>query len=135
MNRKRNLTIILVLLMILAGCAGKTGTTPATPSIEAVSYKAITMAYDAYDLGMRTLRILQTNKIITLEQYNTVKDKVGWPVYKALVVAQDAAQAYALAPAAGKATAEGKLTAALEALAGVQAQFTAAVKQLQGGGS
>jgi hypothetical protein len=134
MRRRRDIAIVLVLLMVLAGCA-KTTTTPATPSIEAVSYKAITLAYDAYDLGMRTLRILEQNKIITAEQYTAVKDKVGWPVYKALVAAQTAAQAYALAPAADKATAEGKLTAALEVLATNQANFVEVVKSLQKGGS
>ena len=131
MNRKRNLAVILVIMFLLAGCAstGKQATGTTQPSTEAVAYKALSVAFDAYDLGMTSLRMLQKNKIITTATYNQIKEKVAWPLYKAIVAGEAAAEKYA---ATKDASTLAQLTAALEVVAEAQKGFTSAVAKVQG---
>lgn len=129
---KRKLVVLLVVLLLLAGCAGKTAGV-SNPTIEAVSFKTVSLAFDAYDLGMTTLRTLQKTKVITAAQYTNFKDKYGWPLYLSIKAADDAAQQYAAAPKESKASLEGKLTAALQALADNQGKFVKVVNDAQEG--
>ena len=135
MNRKRNLVIVLVILLFLVGCAGKQTTTTTQPSPEAVAFRAITMAFDAYDMGMFTLRTLQQspNHIITTAQYESIKTKVAWPLYRAIVAAEAAAEKYAAAPAADKDSLYEKLLQALLAITNSQKEFMQVIQSLQGG--
>ena len=96
MLRKRNqlplYLLLLLSLFLILGCPPKLTTTPGVPSqpsqsAESVAYKTVLMAFDAYDLGMITLRILQKQKIITEAQYTAIKDKYGWPCWTALKAA------------------------------------------------
>ena len=129
MNRKSKLTIILVVLLLLAGCAAKQVPGPTQTSQEAQAFKAVSIAFDAYDLGMSSLRMLQVNKIITLTKYTSIKDKYAWPLYRAIVAAQAAAEAYSQAPTDAML---GKVTAALVAVADSQREFTKVVQGVQG---
>ena len=134
MKGKRNLAIVLVIMFLLAGCAstGKqaTGTTGTSqPSTEAVAFKALTVAFDAYDLGMTSLRMLQKNKIITTATYNQIKEKVAWPLYHAIVAGEAAAEKYAKVKDSSTLA---QLTAALEVVAEAQKGFTSAVAKVQG---
>lgn len=131
MNRKRNLSIVLVVLFLLAGCAsiGKQSTGTSQPSAEAVAYKALSVAFDAYDLGMTSLRMLQKNKIITTATYNQIKEKVAWPLYKAIVAGEAATEKYAKVKDDSTLA---QLTAALEVVAEAQESFTGAVAKVQG---
>lgn len=131
MIAKRKVVAVIVVLLLLAGCAGKAGVS--NPTIEAISFKTITLAFDAYDLGMTTLRTLQRTKVITQAQYTSFKDKYGWPLYQSIKAADDAAQQYAAAPKESKASMEGKLTEALKALADNQGKFVKVVNDAQEG--
>ncbi len=132
MNRKR-LAIVLVVLLLLAGCAGKQVAGTNQPSPEAVAYKAISVAFDAYDLGMTSLAAMHRGNLISTSQFEAVKKKVVWPLYTAILAAEAAAQEYALAPAASKESVQGNLTKALEAVATAQKEFTKAVGKVQEG--
>lgn len=133
MNRKRNLTAVLVILFILIGCAGKgvVNTTQPT-SVEGIAFKTITLAFGAYDLGMTTLRTLERNKVITSAKYKSIKDSVAWPFYKALMAAETAAQEYATSPAVSKTTVEGKLNQALLSLNTFQSIFIETIQDIGG---
>jgi hypothetical protein len=134
------LALALVLLLALApACSPKAITTgePAgqaqTQSPEAIAFKTVSIAFDAYDLGMLSLRTLQRTKIITQVQYDAAKKGVAWPLYNAIVAAEKAAHAYATAKPADKEGLYGKLTQAIFAMAGSQKEFTSLVTSLQGG--
>lgn len=139
MNPNRRLIAVIVVLLLLAGCAGTTGTKPigATgtnqPSVEGASAYAINLAYDLYDTEMKALRLLQVQKVITEEKYQILKDKYGWPFYLAVKAADDAAQQYAAAPDADRATFGGKLTTALNAMADSKAKFKKVVDDAKEG--
>ena len=120
--------VIVSINLVSMGCAGKQVVPGSTTSQAALAYKAVDTAYMAYDLAMSSLRMLQVNKIITLTQYNSIKDRVGWPVYHALVAAQAAAELYAKTPSD---TALEKVKLALEAVAVAQAGFTKVVQGVQ----
>lgn len=139
--RTRHLRLLLILclasMFLVTSCAQKNslpGETPTqTQSPEAIAFKAVTVAFDAYDLGMISLRTLQKANIITQVQYDATKKAVAWPLYNAIVAAEKAAQAYSTAKPADKESLYGKMTAALGAVAGSQKEFTALVTSLQGG--
>lgn len=121
---------ILCINLVSLGCAAKQVPGTSHTSQEAQTFKAVSIAFDAYDLAMSSLRMLQTNKIITLAKYNSIKDQYAWPLYRAIVAAQAAAEAYAKAP--GEATLA-KVTAALIAVADSQREFTKTIQSVQGG--
>lgn len=143
--RTRNPLLLLMILCLMAtllapACAPKSSLPVAQPqtqgqqeSPEALAFKAVTVAFDAYDLGMISLRTLQKAKIITQAQFDSAKKAVAWPLYNAIVAAEKTAQAYSTGSSADKQSLYGKMTAALTAVAGSQKEFTALVGSLQGG--
>jgi hypothetical protein len=88
------------------------------------------MAFDAYDLGMTSLRTLQKQKIITEAQYQDVKNKVGWPFYNAIKAADSAANAWVAATSDSTYT---RMVTALQEVANAQKDFTTLITSLQGG--
>lgn len=137
--KRKHLAILVLVLFVLAGCAGagKTvtpGTTPTTPpSDAAMAFSAVSKAFVGYDFGMTTLRELQKSGAITQAQFDSIKQRVAWPFYNAIVAADNAAHAYASAPPESKQSAQGKMTQALEAMAAGQKDFTELVNSLKGG--
>lgn len=135
-HRKSKFLVLLLVLALALACSPKpvtTGGETPTQSPEAIAFKTVSIAFDAYDLGMLSLRTLQRTKIITQVQYDAAKKDVAWPLYNAIVTADKAAQAYATAKPADKESLYGKLTQAFLAMAGSQKEFTALVASLQGG--
>jgi len=139
--RMRNffLTWFLVGVLIfsagLYGCGGGAVTPGTTVTSQAqspkmIAYKTVDMAYDAYFFGMTTLRTLQQTNVISEAKYQEIKDKVGWPFYNAIKLADDAVQAWV---AAGSDSNSDKMTAAFQGLVDAQKNFTALVASLQGG--
>jgi hypothetical protein len=106
------------------------GTTPQPQSAKAIAYKSMDMAFDAYDLGMTTLRTLQKSGVITAAKYTEIKDKVGWPAYNAIKAADDAVQAWAAAETTSN---YDKMTAAFQVMTASQKSFTDLLTSLQGG--
>lgn len=134
MKTNRLLPILLICLLIF-GCATSGGNVkpPAPVSQEAVAYKAVSIAFDAYDVSMVTLRTLQTANLITLAQYEKIKKDVAWPLYNTIVAADSAAQKYAAALPADKQNLYDQLTQALVAVAASQKELATTIKSLQGG--
>ena len=139
MLRKRNqlplyLLLLLSLLLIL-GCPPKQTTVPGVPSqssqsAESVAYKTVLMAFDAYDLGMITLRTLQKQNIITEAQYTAIKDKYGWPCWTALKAADVAVNTWVTT----KSTSDfEKMNAAFTGMYEIQKLLSNQITQLQGG--
>ena len=136
-NRPVACFLLALLITSLAACGGQVATQPgATPvpaqsqSQEAVAYKAVALAFDAYDLGMTTLRTLQVQKIITSAQYASIKDTYGWPAWKAIKAADVAVNAWVAVKSDSAFTQmQGAFTAMYEA----QKLLSTNVTQLQGG--
>lgn len=132
---KTNRLMVLLVCLLVMSCATSGGNVkpPAPISQESVAYKAVSIAFDAYDVSMVTLRTLQTANLITLTQYEKVKKDVAWPLYNAIVAADSVAQKYAAALPADKQTLYDQLTQALVAVAASQKELATTIKSLQGG--
>jgi hypothetical protein len=88
------------------------------------------MAFDAYDLGMTALRTLQKQKIITKAKYIEIKDKYGWPCWRAIKAADIACNTWI----GSKNDANyDKMNTAFEAMYETQKLLNNQVIQLQGG--
>jgi len=88
------------------------------------------MAFDAYDLAMSSLRTLEQQKVITTAKYTEIKDKFGWPCWKAIKAADIAANAWVSSKNASN---YDKMNAAFTAMYDVQKLLNTQVTQLQGG--
>lgn len=132
---RANLLVLLLAFLLIFGCATSGGNVqkPVTISQEAIAFKAVSIAFDAYDLSMTTLRTLQTANLITLTQFEKVKKNISWPLYNSIVAADSTAQKYAAALPADKQNLYDQLTQALVAVAASQKELATVIKSLQGG--
>jgi hypothetical protein len=90
----------------------------------------VALAFDAYDLGMTTLRTLQSQKLITSERYTEIKDKFGWPCWRAIKAADLAVEAWYTHKNASTLS---QMNAAFETMYELQKLLSTQVVQLQGG--
>jgi hypothetical protein len=88
------------------------------------------MAFDAYDLAMSSLRTLQKLDKITEAQFQSIKEKYGWPCWRAIKAADVAVSAWASNKSASN---QAKMDAAFDSMYQLQKLLAAQVTQLKGG--
>ena len=127
------LLVLLTMFLALAGCQSLQPGISApglSQSPEAIAYKAVLLAFDAYDLGMTTLRTLEQQKVITSAQYASIKDTYGWPAWKAIKAADVAVNAWVGSKSDSTYT---QLQTAFAAMYEAQKLLSTEVTQIQGG--
>lgn len=130
-----NVFVLLLILLFVFGCATGGGNVqpPAPVSQEAVAFKAVSTVFEAYDMSMTALRILEASNLITFDQFNKIKKDIAWPLYNSIVAADVIAQRYATAPAAEKQNLYDQLTQALAAVAAGEKELATVIKSIPGG--
>jgi len=132
---RKSLWLAVALLVWVLGCPPPPGTVAKQETLEQYAYKTIKLAFDLYDLGMTTAATLHRNKVITDQQWTTVKDK-GRVLWNAVRAAEAVSEKYAAAkPGDPEKTALlNDMDRAIGAMLGSKQEFLALIEALQKGG-